>query len=300
MPISSKPDMEGRKRVATVRAAFAGMYLQAGDLHCHTFITFNPLKMKKFILFFISLPVFVFSGCDVIDETDRITEMEEVIPLKKVLLLDFTDQACPNCPKAGFEVANLEESYGEAFIPVTIHASSRNLPLVTKDGNAYDIHFGTRETGHPSGIIDGGLFPDYYSWGGAVMNRFNVLPSLNIELSVVYREESREVKLTSQLKGLRDITQAKLLLWVVENNIIDKQLVDNTTVNDYEHHHIFRASINSTWGEEISLAMDEEKTLEHTCVLDNNWKPENISIVGFVYDAASDEVFDVAKIHLFN
>jgi hypothetical protein len=255
--------------------------------------------MKKIILFLIVLTAFVGTGCDVIDEKERIIEMNEVIPLKKVLLLDFTDQACPNCPKAGIEVANLKTSYSNNFVPVTIHASSRKLPLVTKDGNTYDIYFGTRQSGHPAGVIDGALSPDYNQWGGEVLKRFNVFPSLDINLSVIYNPDSLEIQLTAKIKRLREITNPHLLLWIVENNVIERQLVDTETIPDYVHQHIFRAAINDTWGEEISLINEEEKTFNYTYLLDENWKSEDISIIGFVYDSVSDEVYDVTKIPLF-
>jgi hypothetical protein len=254
--------------------------------------------MKKISLFLIVISAFIAGGCDVISESDRIIEMDEVIPLKKVLLLDFTDQACPNCPKASVAIANLKTSYGDAVIPVTIHASSRNLPLVTKDGNTYDEYFGTKQTGHPAGVIDGTLSPNYDQWGGNVLTRFNVQPSLTIDLSSDYNSGSREVTIVSKLKGFREIPHAKLLLWIIENNIIDQQLVDNTVIKDYEHHSVFRAAVNTTWGENLSLSANEEKKSEHSYTLNENWKPENSSIVGFVYNADTDEVFDVNEISL--
>ncbi|MDR1682898.1 MAG: hypothetical protein LBS25_05880, partial [Candidatus Symbiothrix sp.] len=104
------------------------------------------MKTKIFGFFAILLSLFIVA-CDVIPENDRITETDKITPMKKVLLLDFTDQACPNCPQAAVVVEQLKEDYAADFIPVTIHASPRNLPLVTSDGNAYDVHFGTNKTG---------------------------------------------------------------------------------------------------------------------------------------------------------
>jgi hypothetical protein len=255
--------------------------------------------MKKTVVFFIFTFILTGIGCDEID--NRTIEMDEVIPLKKVLLLDFTDQACPNCSNAGIEVAGLKEIYGDALIPVAVHASPRipKLPLVTTEGNEYDTHFGTKQTGHPAGIIDGKLFPNYDLWGGAVLSQFNILSPLEITISAGYDETSREVSITSRLKGLKEIANAQFLLWIIEDNIIDKQLLpDGTMDNAYQHQHIFRAAVNDTWGEEISLKTDEEKELSHLYVLNVKWKPEDVRIIGFVYDATSDEVFDVSEIHL--
>jgi hypothetical protein len=255
--------------------------------------------MKKTILFFTAILMFAGGGCDTINPDDRQIEMDEVIPLKKVLLLDFTDQACPNCPEAGSEVALLKEKYGNNLVPVTIHASYRtNLSLVTEDGNTYDVHFGTKQAGHPAGVIDGKLFEKYEKWTEGVSERFNVPPSLTIDLSVSYEENNSEIHLVVKLKGFKEITNAKLLLWIIEDNIIDQQLVGKEIEKEYEHHYIFRAAINGTWGNEIAVGEDEEKEWEYEYTLSDKWKPEDISIVGFVYDADSDEVFDVNEVHL--
>jgi len=235
------------------------------------------------------------SSCDVIPENERIVEMEKVVPLKKVLLLDFTDQACPNCPKAGVEVNTLKDSYGSDFVPVTIHASLRTLPLITADGNTYDVHFKTRDAGHPAGVIDGKMQPDFYKWGGDVLARFNVVSSLNILLSTEYDSSSRELKITSDIEALKNISGAKMLIWIIEDNIVAQQIVDNTTDPDYLHRHIFRAAVNSVWGEALELNVGETKTAEHSFTLDAAWKPDDISVVAFVYDVATDVVYDVQE-----
>jgi hypothetical protein len=73
---------------------------------------------------------------------------------------------------------------------------------------------------------------------------------------------------------------------------------DNSTNANYEHNHLFRAAVNGVWGETFSLGAKEEKELKNSYTLDEKWTADNISIVGFVFDAATDEVFDVKKINL--
>jgi hypothetical protein len=254
--------------------------------------------MKRINLFFIVFLVFTSSGCDVIPENDRTIETGEETPVKKVLLLDFTDQACPNCPEAGAEVAMLKEIYGDTLVAVTIHASPRvpKLPLVTEDGNIYNSHFGT--TQHPAGIIDGRFSQVYEQWRSVVMEQMKLFSSLYIDLSAAYDSNSREVTVSAELKGLKEISNAKLLLWIVENNVRDKQLVGSVMDNNYLHQHIFRAAINTTWGEAVVLGSEETIVKTNQYTLDEKWKPEDISIVGFVYNVASDEVLGVTEIHL--
>ncbi|MDR2087663.1 MAG: Omp28 family outer membrane lipoprotein [Dysgonamonadaceae bacterium] len=258
--------------------------------------------MKKNSAFFLLSVMFIYSGCDTIPENNRQIDLEtnKGTVVKKVLLLDFTDQACPNCPEAGAEVAMLKEIYGDTLVAVTIHSSPRvpKLSLVTEEGNVYNDHFGAMQ--HPAGVIDGKFSQVYEQWAGVVLEQFKNSPSLDISLSAGYNSDSREINVITQLKGLQEISNAKLLLWIIEDNVINKQLVGSTVNNNYLHRHIFRSAINGVWGELVALATDEKTEKTTNYILNENWKPENISIVGFVYNVDSDKVLGVTEIHLLN
>jgi hypothetical protein len=255
--------------------------------------------MKKAVFLFIAIAMIVCNGCEVVKDDDRSLEKDEVVLLKNVLLLDFADQECPYCPAASAEIAGLKKRYGETLVAVTIHASSKQLPLVTNDGNTYDSYFEIYKIGHPVGVIDGELSPEHEDWDGGIRARSQVAPSVDIGIAASYNVDSREVHIATQLKGLKKVSGTSLLLWVIEDNITDRQLLLNGSVNEqYLHQHIFRAAVNGTWGEEVSINVGEEKNLEHPYTLDTNWKPENISIVAFVYTPATNEVLEAKEIQL--
>jgi hypothetical protein len=262
--------------------------------------------MKKIILFFIVLYTFVGSGCDVINEESRLIPREDVPvteekPVKRVLLLDFTDQNCVNCLKATAEIINLKGFFADTLVAVSIHANPLPYPLRTKEGNDYEKHFNAKE--HPTGIVDGGgdnrKSYDPQVWGGFILDRRTQESSVDIDYTALFDPESRELNLSVHLTGYRDLSNVKLLLWIIENNIVNWQLMlDGTTNREYVHNHVFRSSINTTWGEEFSIQADEEKDFNYLYTLNATWKPEDISIVGFVYDISTDEVFDVKEIEL--
>lgn len=78
-------------------------------------------------------------------------------------------------------------------------------------------------------------------------------------------------------------------------------MLDGKYKLDYEHNHVFRAAINGTWGSDpFSIDENEEEILENSYILNEKWKPENISIVAFVYHAQSDEVLGVTEIKIIN
>ncbi|MDR2839668.1 MAG: Omp28 family outer membrane lipoprotein [Paludibacter sp.] len=250
----------------------------------------------------IALCTLGFVACDIIPADGRIEEMEEIIPQKKVLLLDFTDQDCINCLQAAAELEKLKGYYGDDLIPVSIHASLRRFPLRTLEGNEYEAHFLGADPVHPTGVIDGlATTFNFIQWGGLILERFNKASSLDIDLYADCDNVSRTLTVRSDITGLRNIDKAKLLLWIIEDKVIDFQLI-STGVYDYEylHRHVFRSSVNGTWGEEFSIKNEEKKQLTYNYTLNESWKSENISIIAFVYNPDSNEVFDVAEINLNN
>ncbi|MGC3979254.1 MAG: Omp28 family outer membrane lipoprotein [Paludibacteraceae bacterium] len=258
------------------------------------------LKVKQ-IAAGILLLICVFAcymPCDIIPEGERIIEMDEVIPQKKVLLMDFTDQDCINCLQAASEVEKIRGSYSENIIPVSVHASLRRFPLRTTEGNEYQKHYlGDEPVPHPNGVIDGVSKTTNFSlWGGLILERFNKASSLEMEVFSTFSESDSLLHVSSHFKGLRDIDGAKLLLWIIEDKVINFQLVSEGKYNyEFEHPHVFRSSINGTWGEDFSIANEQEKTLEHTYKLKSGWNVSNISVIAFIYSSTTDEVFDVIE-----
>ncbi|NDV47184.1 DUF1223 domain-containing protein [Paludibacter sp. 221] len=255
-------------------------------------------KIYRIFIFCILLSGLL-AACDVIGEGDRVLEMDEIIPQKKVLLVDFTDQSCANCPNAAQLVEELEEDYKEAFIPVSMHAYFMKRPLVTDEGNVYEKHFGTDQTGHPTAVIDGvHISSSREQWRTLVINRFNVSPAVKIELNASV-DADNQIQVSTKIKAERGLAEAKLLLWLIEDNIEEIQLMpDGTTKKDYIHQHVFRSSVNGTWGEQLTLAQDEEKEIFNHILLKEGWNQANIFIVGFIFDADTNEVYNSEIVRL--
>lgn len=245
------------------------------------------------------------SGCDIIKESDRLIPITGgSVSEKKVLLVEFTDQNCKNCLNATAEINNLTARFSDTIVAVSIHSNPLPYPLVTKEGNQYEQHFQAED--HPDGIIDGGINGKYAShdpqvWGGFILERLKTKPAVNISLAAHYDETSKEAAVNVQLTGTETLTNVNLQLWIIENNIQQWQLMlDGTLNNGYIHNHVFRTSINGTWGEPFSIGAGEEKDFNYACTLQPAWKPEDIRIVGFAYRTNTDEVINVQEISLIN
>ena len=261
--------------------------------------------MKKRIIFLLIVMMFYGSGCDIIMEGDRLIPVSnESAGNKKVLLIEFTDQNCSNCLNATAEIYKMMEYFSDTIIVVSIHANPLPFPLVTREGNDYERYYQAED--HPAGIIDGGIGGKYMShdpqtWAGFILERLKVEPVINIDMEVNYNETSKEATVKVKLSGNEALSENKLQLWISENNVKQWQLMlDGTRNNDYIHNHVFRASINGTWGESFSIGANETKDFSYSTTLNANWKSEDISITGFVYDPVTNEIFNVQEIKLIN
>ena len=237
--------------------------------------------------------------CSIIPEEERIVEMDEVVPQKNILLLDFTDQQCINCPEAAIILDSLQKNYGRALIVVSIHSSRINLPLVTQEGKDYDQYWEINYT-HPNAVIDGlGVYLKD-SWGGKVRERLNVQSLINLDLESSYNESTSEINITSEIFSSSLSENLKYQLWIIEDSIVDWQLIGAKEYNaDYVHNHVFRSSINGFNGENINLTNGETK-LQHTfSISDKAWNIHHLSVVGFIFNTSSNEVYEVKQNKLF-
>ena len=239
------------------------------------------------------------TGCDIIRNEDRLIPISgNFMSGKKVLLVEFTDQNCKNCLYATAEIETLSDRFSDKIVVVSIHANPLPYPLRTGEGNEYERHFKAED--HPAGIVDGGagkyMSHDPQLWGGFVFERLKKEPAVQIDMDASFDEVKKEVSIRVQLKGNTALSDAKLQLWLIENNIKQWQLMLDGTRNDnYMHNHVFRTSVNGTWGESFSIGSGENKEFQYVHTLNQTWKPEDIAIIGFAFNPATDEVYNVQE-----
>lgn len=240
--------------------------------------------MKKTILFLSIIPFL--TACDNIGEDERYIEVEQVVSQRKVLLEEFTGQRCPNCPDAHAVIEKLEEQYGENLVVVSIHAGSFANPvpagLMQPEGNEYADRWSI--TAYPSGIIDRHAeVLSFDSWASVVRNELENVSPLEIELTASLRPDGTVVDIRTELLSSSAI-KGSMQLMVTEDNIVALQVHGSTRIPDYVHNNVFRTSVNGLWGEDVTLSPNVFYDFEHSVTLDGSWKPENLSIVGFVSD----------------
>ena len=248
----------------------------------------QPLKPIHILTLLLALFV---TACSDIDEADRLIYVKPDPVGRKVLIEDFTGQRCVNCPTATSEIEKLQEYYGaDHVIAVGIHSgpfakSVRGIPypLYTETGDEYYNYW--KVESQPMGVIDRLGTCDYNLWGSVVREEVVKSAPLSIEAECTYDEATREVFVNCYGRGVDGHVAGKLQIWLIEDGIIDFQFMpDGSRDNEYVHNHVLRCAVNGTWGTDITVDEGETWSDKFSYTLNEAWKPENMSVVAFVYD----------------
>lgn len=230
----------------------------------------------------------VLVGCDYIPEDERLIYVKPEPAQRVVLLEDFTGQRCVNCPTATDVIEQLQETYGDAFVAVGIHGgplafagSAKVVGLKTDTGDEYFKHW---ELDHqPVGLVNRHAPVDFQYWATEIKEELAKPAPLRLEGSAVLADGVINIKVNAE--GTDGTVTGKLQVWVLEDGIQTLQLMPDGTANqEYIHNHVFRAAVNGTWGEDVTIQEGNAKQWEMDCPQEPNWKPDKLSIVAFVYN----------------
>jgi len=259
--------------------------------------------MRKAIYLNICIAGLLLAACSHIDNDERLIYVKPALTVRSVLLEDFTGQRCINCPKASEEISALQQQYGEdAIIAVSIHAGplamhtdSHFVGLATDLGDAYFDHWNLDY--QPVGLIDRSAPMKYSDWSAKIHEEFQKPAPVTISLALSVKTASDLLNIHVTVTSTDGNTSGKLQLWIVEDYINAFQMMpDGTKNDDYIHRHVFRTSVNGTWGDDVSINEGYVLERDYQVTLSGDWKRENLSVIAFVYDAAG--VLQVTKKNL--
>ena len=267
--------------------------------------TINNMGSSKFFTLHSSLftlAVVLMTACSHIDEADRLIYVKPASVERCVLLEDFTGQRCVNCPKATDEIKALQEQYGEEnVVAVGIHSGKLGfyttgsyVGLSTAEGDEYYNHWGFDY--QPVGLIDRGGITNYTAWNTAV--RSELQKTAPVKISLIANRDGNQLTVSAEVMGVDGNTTGKLQLWITEDNVAAFQMLPDGSVDyNYVHQHVFRTSVNGTWGEDITVAEGNTvATKNYTLAIPADWKAEDLSLIGFVYN--DQGVQQVKKINI--
>lgn len=248
------------------------------------------------------------ASCSNIDEGDRLIYVKPAEVGRAILIEDFTGQRCINCP-TGTEIINgIVETYGEDnVIAVGIHSgplgfagNSKTVGLMTDTGNEYYTRWDKEnKMGQPWVIFNRKTSPDshYNNWAAMVCTIISEKANLSVKIANAYDAATRTLTTTVGADGVNGTVNGKLQVWIVEDGVKALQMMpDGKSNKEYIHNHVFRAAVNGTWGEDVTVKEGETTTKQYQYVLPEAWNADNIAVVAFVYNDGGVE--NVAKKHL--
>lgn len=248
------------------------------------------------------------ASCSNIDEGDRLIYVKPAEVGRAILIEDFTGQKCINCP-TGTEIINsIVDTYGEDnVIAVGIHSgplgfagNSKTVGLMTDTGNEYYTRWDKEnKMGQPWVIFNRKTSPDshYNNWAAMVGTIISEKANLSVKIANAYDAATRTLTTTVGADGVNGTVNGKLQVWIVEDGVKALQMMPDGSANkEYVHNHVFRAAVNGTWGEDVTVKEGETTTKQYSYVLPEAWVADNIAVVAFVYNDGGVE--NVAKKHL--
>lgn len=267
--------------------------------------------------------VVVLSGCNTIDDENRLLDYEPApVGEKMILIEEFTGQNCPNCPAGAAEAKRIQELYEHKVVVVAIHAGvfATRSEFLTPAGTEYWSTFYGKgnSTGYPAAMFNrtavGGLLVstgfNTGQWSAFAKESFEKPVDLSLKLESKYNQSNRSLIVTSIIESNSIIENAKILLLLTESKIYARQKSGEEVIPDYEHNHVLRGAIGDQdatpnyWGNDVAINPSEPTvTISIPYVLNEKWKPENMNIVGIVFNNAPNankEVMQVAEISIIN
>jgi len=246
----------------------------------------------------VALMVGTLTSCEVIPEGQQLIPVDMAETNRTTLLVDFSALKCVNCPNAAEEAHNLQALYGDKLIVVEMHPASNPLTQAKAEwdytcdaADAYYLFFGGNSTTPlPTGVInmaktDDTYFVDYSKWGACYANSAKAYSPVRMTQQAIYNPQTRETKIQLSVANImsESIDNLQYIAWVTEDSIVGPQAMPDGSNNmSYTRNHVLRDAITDIWGQALSLAQAETKTVELTYTLSEKYVAENCNVVGII------------------
>ena len=265
-------------------------------------------------------------ACDIIDEQDYIKGEGGTTPpeqpgepiepgqpgdfttSKCVLLEDYTGVRCNNCPAAGEIALGIQKQYGHNVVVLGVHSGFLSMPMGTypdfrtTEGDAWYSFFAfdRNPIGTVNRKLNGGIYAfQSTEWTDAVASALQEESVIGMASNVEYDAASRNLKVDVTSKALVELPDIySLTVCIMEDSIVGKQSLPTGDDENYVHRHVFRKTLNGTWGEEINtaaLAPEEQIKKSYSVTLDEAYNADQCYVIAYVANTDTKEVLQVIE-----
>lgn len=259
---------------------------------------------------------------------------------RNVLLEDFTGHRCPNCPGASYQAMQIQatlEAQGKHLIIVGNHVTNLAEPVTGNPDGSFSYEFRTEAGDNfgnltnsyseffgggsgfsyvPIGLIDRKVYGtsvlvDVGDWSDAINAKFNDPIGANLQMKIEYDQTFNKACIYVESEFVQNLSSDyNLVVYIVEDSIVNWQINGpngdptyplNTNIETYMHRHVFRGTVNGTWGTQIAtggVSIGETVISGFNVDLNPTWNANHISFVAYVYDDATKEILQTIEKHL--
>jgi hypothetical protein len=244
------------------------------------------------------------------------------LPIRKILIEDFTGFGCVNCPRANEMIHTLKNTYGAHVVAIAVHSGFFAQPFAPGDpdyrtevgftlggdGIAHDGFFHIAD--QPIGVVNrikdpvsGEYKVSYQNWSKRIVDILKVNKFADIGIEITNSLDGLNLTTTITAKTVNPISDlTKIAVYIIEDHVIGKQKDGSVVIPDYEHMHMLRAGViasDPTWGETFSnnsIPAGNQITKNYSFALSENWNPANCSVVAFIYYSNTLEVIQAEEV----
>ncbi|MBU8893871.1 MAG: Omp28 family outer membrane lipoprotein [Bacteroidales bacterium] len=283
--------------------------------------------MKDIRLIILAIGLLFIGSCDEIEEPfieyqGECGDASLPVPIKQILIEEFTGHQCGNCPEGAEMIKTLKELYCDHIIPIAIHAGyfaeiytngeKYTYEYRTGDGNIIDTYFEASSSGVPNGMInrkeiDGDRTQNPANWATVVAEMLLEKPVMDILVDPGVDNASRKLDIDIDVVFVNAMNEDLMLsVYFVEDSITSWQKdysfpSGEQDIEFYAHNHVLRDAINGTWGEQIvsgQVNAADIKSKSYNYIINQDWDIKNSSIIAFVYKSDTKEVLQASQTFL--
>lgn len=245
---------------------------------------------------------------------------------RKIVIYDFTGHKCGSCPRAHETLAMLSEKYPNAIVPIGVHCTGfakvtnpdTNVPFHYDFRTDIGDYLGGRDDDYgyygdlalPMGLVNNlsiGKISAQNQWATFAASFVASYPEYLIEIIPNYQAQDSTISVNiATTVNIGNARKIALVVFLLEDNIVEWQRDYNANPEDienYVHQHVLRAGFNSAFGEIIknnhnNAAIGDNYRKNYQIHSKSDWKPENLSVVAFVYDCESMEILQAETVKI--